>query len=115
MVTAVYGEILKYYKAFRSDTHSSPYTSVVGPSGIGKSYVVSRIAKQGLAYVVYLSLAVEDSNSYSGRSMVADALGLEENNRDKSQKIFELFAATMLIFVRLYRGLGVTAAGFFDF
>ena len=114
VVTAIYGEILKYYEAFRSDTHLSPYTSVVGPSGIGKSYVVSRIAKQGLAYVVYLSFAVEDSNSYPGRSIVADALGLEENNRDKSQRIFELFVATMLIFVRLCRELGITAAGFFD-
>ena len=114
VVTAIYGEILKYYKAFRSDTHLSPYTSVVGPSGIGKSYVVSRIAKQGLAYVVYLSFAAEDSNSYPGRSIVADALGLEENNRDKSQRIFELFVATMLIFVRLCRELGITAAGFFD-
>lgn len=114
VVTPIYLEILEYYNLFKSDEHLSPYTSIVGPSGIGKSYVVSHIAKQGLAYVVYVSLADKDSNSYPSRSVMADALNPLENDRASMQRVFELFLATNIILVQQCQHFGITPAGWFD-
>lgn len=37
---AVYRKVVTYYNSYRDNTHLSPYTSIVGPSGIGKSFSI---------------------------------------------------------------------------
>ncbi|KAI5287713.1 hypothetical protein KEM54_005802 [Ascosphaera aggregata] len=68
----VYRRICQYNQSWTSIHYLSPYTSIVGPSGIGKSYIVSQLARQHKAYVVYISLAVPRSSGYPRRSPLAD-------------------------------------------
>ncbi|KAI5284198.1 hypothetical protein KEM54_001528 [Ascosphaera aggregata] len=53
---------------------ASPYTSIVGPSGIGKSFTVVNMAKANLHYVFYVSLASSTARAVPGRSPLASAI-----------------------------------------
>jgi hypothetical protein len=70
----IYSQISNYYSRYDPVVYGSPYTSIVGPSGIGKSFTLQSIARQGLAYVVYVSLAEPESAAYPPRSYVASDL-----------------------------------------
>ncbi|KAK9478369.1 hypothetical protein V1514DRAFT_367795 [Lipomyces japonicus] len=52
----------------------SPYTSVVGPSGIGKSFTAKQLANSQGVYVVYSSFAVSDGSAYPPRSEVPTSI-----------------------------------------
>lgn len=112
-VTPVYREIVDFYGEFDSGVYHSPYTSVVGPSGIGKSYLISQIAKKRLAYVVYFNWADHVSTSYPGRSLITDTFNLAIN-RDELQRLFEVFFGMNLVLVKFCRELCITPAAFFD-
>lgn len=71
VTTPVYEQILSYYEEYSEAVYLAPYVSIVGPCGIGKSFVVQQIARQGHAYVVYASLAMCDSDAYPSRSVIA--------------------------------------------
>ena len=42
----VYDQIVEYYRQYDDSIYGSPYTSIVGPSGIGKSFVMQSIASR---------------------------------------------------------------------
>lgn len=69
-------EIMKYHKDYISTKYLAPYTTPVGPSGIGKSFTVAQLAYQHGVYVIYSSLAPEGSLQYPERSAIADILPL---------------------------------------
>lgn len=82
---------------------------MVCPSGIGKSYAIWRIAKQGLAYVAYLSFAKSSqrlSGSLSHYRGILDFTLTWIRCREP--------LTTNLVFVKLCRELGITPAVFFD-
>lgn len=57
----LYEKIQQYYKEFSRRRDLAPYTSIINPSGIGKSYAVHPLAKQLNKYVVYTSLVYPPS------------------------------------------------------
>ncbi|KAL1985908.1 hypothetical protein VTN96DRAFT_7173 [Rasamsonia emersonii] len=76
ITSTIYQQIYNYYSDFDSAIHLAPYTSIVGPSGIGKSFVVEQIAREHRTYVVYASLAKSGSDTYPRRSPIADSISL---------------------------------------
>lgn len=74
-MTPLYGDILDLFNTYwtANGEYMAPYTSLLGPSGLGKSYNVRQIAKQDLNYVVYTCLTSELSGAYPPRSIVLDS------------------------------------------
>lgn len=84
------------------------YTSLVGPSGIGKTVAVEEITRQG----TYVGLAHPKSRRvYLRLSIIVDRIG---GVLFKNSAIFECFAAASLVNVRLCRRFGISPIGFFD-
>ncbi|KAI5304671.1 hypothetical protein KEM56_006152 [Ascosphaera pollenicola] len=61
----------RYVQDYKTGKYASPYTSVVGPSGIGKSASVKNMAMSNIQYVCYVSLASESSSAVPRRSHAA--------------------------------------------
>ena len=71
----LYRKLLEYYKAYGIGTkYMAPYMSVIGPSGVGKSFSIAQIAYQHGVYVIYSSLPREGSLPYPARSVIAGKL-----------------------------------------
>lgn len=68
----IYRKIIQYYKAYcPNGKYLAPYTSVVGPSGIGKSFMISQMAHGYGVYVVYSNFAEREMLPYPQRSPIA--------------------------------------------
>lgn len=65
-----------YYQDYRksSDTYVALYTTIVDPSGIGKSFVVKQLSVSHHKYVVYINLSAGTAGGYLKRSTVADII-----------------------------------------
>lgn len=112
------GQVLElvrsYYDAYNSEDYIAPYTALVGPSGIGKSYTVQELARKGL-YVVYTSLAGKNSGAYPRRSKIADIVEkFRDAEREQATIFFECFIAANLANVELCIKHGISAVGFFE-
>jgi hypothetical protein len=114
----IYNQIAGYYLRYDSAVYGGPYTSIVGPSGIGKSFVIQSIARQDLAYVVYVSLAQPHSTAYPRRSRLAQLMINQDTNytitdRATMTTIFECYIAASMVHVRLCRTHGIHPLDFF--
>lgn len=88
-------QIFGLYKEFNSLCYLAPYTSLVGPSRIGISFLVQQLAREG-NYVGYISLAKPKSRSYPHRSVIAaDIDGLQHQIR--ATTFFECLIAAILV------------------
>lgn len=106
--------IRSYYDAYNSEDYIAPYTALVGPSGIGKSYTIQELARKGL-YVVYTSLAGKNSGAYPRRSKIADIVEKSRDaEREQATIFFECFIAANLVNVELCIKHGISAIGFFE-
>lgn len=74
MSKVVWDKICECNSIYRPIDCTSPYTSLVGPSGIGKSFCTQSIAAANYAYVIYVSFADHKSATYPGRSDIASWL-----------------------------------------
>jgi hypothetical protein len=89
--------------------HLAPYTSVVGPSGIGKSFSVAQMAKAHGLYVVYANFSPRGSKGYPKRSAIADRIPqfndpLDElGKREKLTCFWESFIRIALMQVAICR------------
>lgn len=64
VATEMYQRIRSYFNEYYgSIAYSASYTCIIGPSGIGKSYMIQQLAYQNYCYVIYASLASSDSKS----------------------------------------------------
>lgn len=65
-----------YHQDYRksSDTYVAPYTTIVGLSGIGKSFVVRQLSVSHRQYVIYINLSEGTAGGYPKRSTVADII-----------------------------------------
>ncbi|PHH54910.1 hypothetical protein CFIMG_007646RA00001 [Ceratocystis fimbriata CBS 114723] len=117
----------KYHDWFRfeEDKYLSPYTSIVGPSGTGKTYSVSQLAVQHGKYVIYLNFAPERANGFPRRSsyasLILDALnragstGSPLDQRAAIEWKWSLIVEALLHLARLARTFGIGPADFFDY
>ncbi|KAL2890644.1 hypothetical protein HOO65_010002 [Ceratocystis lukuohia] len=115
----------QYHRQFllKMEHYLSPYTSIVAPSGTGKSYTVSQLAVKHNKYVIYLNFAPEYHKGYPGRSSYASLI-LEALNkviqglpflerRHKMEWIWSIVIWALLRLARSARASGVSAHDFF--
>ncbi|KAL2885047.1 hypothetical protein HOO65_090342 [Ceratocystis lukuohia] len=115
----------QYHRQFllKMEHYLSPYTSIVAPSGTGKSYTVSQLAVKHNKYVIYLNFAPEYHKGYPGRSSYASLI-LEALNkviqglpflerRRKMEWIWSIVIWALLRLARSARASGVSAHDFF--
>ncbi|RMJ24574.1 hypothetical protein PHISP_04561 [Aspergillus sp. HF37] len=112
---AVFKKLIGYYKSFNRSTDLSPYTSIVGPSGIGKSYAISQMAKTHDLYVVYASFADEHSATFPKRSAIAQVVS-EVRGRDRATLFFFwcCYLKAGLLDVEICRRIGISPGTFYD-
>ncbi|KAL1964715.1 hypothetical protein VTN77DRAFT_6741 [Rasamsonia byssochlamydoides] len=60
VTTRVYEQIVKYFQVYDycGWDYLGPYALIIGPSGIGKSFLVQQLARQNHAYVVYATASL---------------------------------------------------------
>ncbi|KAI5299859.1 serine/threonine-protein kinase KIN2 [Ascosphaera pollenicola] len=63
-----------HHRYCHTSDYAAPYTSVVAPSGVGKSFSVRSLALNGLHHVFYASLASKTVHAFPTRSPLADML-----------------------------------------
>ncbi|KAL2890566.1 hypothetical protein HOO65_021108 [Ceratocystis lukuohia] len=117
----------KYHDWFRfeEDKYLSPYTSIVAPSGTGKTYSVSQLAVKHGKYVIYLNFAPERANGFPRRSPYASLILHALNSaRSKESPLdqraemewkWSLIVEALLHLARLARTFGVGPTDFFDY
>ncbi|KAL2886894.1 hypothetical protein HOO65_050015 [Ceratocystis lukuohia] len=115
----------QYHRQFLSkmERYLSPYTSIVAPSGTGKSYTVSQLAVKHNKYVIYLNFAPEYHRGYPGRSSYASLILQALNNvnkglpflerRRRMEWIWSIVIWALLRLARSARASGVSAHDFF--
>lgn len=109
---AIYNKIVQYYKAYPNGKYLAPYTSVVGPSGIGKSFIISQMAHGYGMYVVYSNFAERGMLPYPERSAIADILPHDET-RAVQASFWESYLMVAMCDVELCRRVGVSPGGFY--
>lgn len=105
-------EIKADFDAYNSKSYIAPYTSLLGPSGIGKSYAIQHIARKGI-YVVYANLGDHDSMTYPRRSLLADRIALFQY-RSPLTIYSECYVAASMVNVEICKDLKITPIAFFD-
>lgn len=109
----LYSKIVEYFQAYRdTSAYFAPYTSLIGPSGIGKSYQVGQLAQQSHAYVVYACLTTNGAH-YPSRSPVARVFS-HPLTQERKTALFECYVAAGMVQVKLCRLFGIRPAGFFE-
>lgn len=109
---AMYGQIAHCFDQYAYGAYFSPYTSVVGPSGIGKSFAIQQIARKNMTYVVYANFAPPNSLGYPTRSTVANYLEAPMNE-NRMLTLFECYLAVNMVNVDLCSEFGISARAFF--
>lgn len=111
----IHDQIVAYYRLYRDDRskYLAPYTSIVGPSGIGKSFAISQLAHGHGLYVVYSSLAETGELPYPRRSIIADVLP-RDATRWIQVAFWESYILVSLYEAEVFKQLGVSAGGFYD-
>ena len=85
---------------------------MIGPSGIGKSFLTKQLAHQNHAYVVYVCLATNDAHPYPLQSSTAN-LFARPSRRDQMITLVECFVAADLARIKLCRSVGINTAKFY--
>lgn len=108
----IYTKIIQYYKDYPQGKHLAPYTSVVGPSGIGKSFIISQMAHGYGMYVVYSNFAERGMLPYPERSAIADILPYGGTRAAKAC-FWESYLMVAMCDVELCRRVEVSPGGFY--
>lgn len=108
----VYQQLLDRYKKYAKGNYWAPCTSIVGPSGIGKSFIVQQMAVQRGIYVAYTSFAHKGSGASPGRSAIAGRI-FKGPARENFVKFWKTLITVSLMEVEVCRRVGVTPAAMF--
>lgn len=106
-------QLLQSFDAYDPQSHLSPYLSIVGPSGIGKSFMVQQMAVRHGIYVLYISFARLNSGAYPSRSVIASMIP-KNATRDQLFEFWSVFIETSLAVVEGCREVGITATGLYN-
>ena len=87
--------------------HLAPCTSIVGPSGFGKSFIIQQIAVKHGIYVAYTSFARKGSGAYPGRSVIADII-FEGLPKKGLAKLWRTLITASLTEIEVCKRAGIT-------
>ncbi|EFX03060.1 hypothetical protein CMQ_2989 [Grosmannia clavigera kw1407] len=90
--------------------YNAPYTAIVGPSGIGKSFSIKQIAKTHGAYTLYVNVRTDNGHGYPAKSTIEVPL---QGRREDLEQEWDHFLRFYLEMVQLARENGITAGGLF--
>lgn len=107
----VYEKLVECYNKYNQAEYFAPYTSIVGPSGIGKSFMVQLLAVSHGVCVVYVSFA--RVSAYPGRSAVADKFP-HGFSRGSLEEFWKMFITASLAEVEACKAAEITPAGFYN-
>ncbi|KAK2813650.1 hypothetical protein FQN50_000048 [Emmonsiellopsis sp. PD_5] len=110
----VFDKTVEYYNLYRTRRYMAPYTTIVGPSGIGKSFSVQQLAVHHGLYVVYSSLADGESPGYPPRSVIADRIHPSTYGLDRLVRFWESYIIISLMHVEICKRVGISPAGFYN-
>jgi hypothetical protein len=116
----VWDKICEYNSIYDFSDYTSPYTSIVGPSGIGKSFCTRSIAAANHAYVIYVSFAdlCSKLETYPSRSWISNCLldthSFYKNLSAKVATRFECFIASSIRQVQAYRRYEISPIDFYE-
>ncbi|KUL81368.1 hypothetical protein ZTR_09676 [Talaromyces verruculosus] len=116
----VWGKICEYNRIYDPYDYTSPYTSIVGPSGIGKSFCTRSIAAANHAYVIYVSFTdpCPKLGTYPPRSSISkwllDTQWYYDNPSARITTRFECFIASSIIQVQACRRYEISPIDFYE-
>lgn len=107
--------ICRYFGEFNSLTHFAPYTSLVGPGGIGKTYALQSLAKDANVYVVYCNLSKRSDTVYPpGNGLLLSLVEFFHQDREQMTIFWECYLALSILLVKICRRNRVSPGTFFD-
>ncbi|KAK2786799.1 hypothetical protein FQN53_006096 [Emmonsiellopsis sp. PD_33] len=110
----VFDKTMEYYNRCLFGDYKPPYTTIVGPSGIGKSFSVQQLAVHHGMYVVYSSLADRKSSDYPPRSVIADQIPSYTESMKRLARFWESYIIISLMHVEICKRVGISSAGFYN-
>ena len=109
-------KILRCYEHYTQSNDAeefmAPYVSIIGPSGIGKSFTVAQLALEHGLYVSYSSLAPGGSLGYPPRSPVADMIPIGFP-RSEITKFWECFITICIKEAESCEAVGISPGAFY--
>ncbi|XHG06275.1 hypothetical protein AWENTII_009480 [Aspergillus wentii] len=112
-ISEIWNMIVACFEKYESTRVFSPYTSIIGSTGCGKTSTVENFARAGKCYVSYANLAARGEFTVPKRSIMADRIA-EIEDRAELTIFFEVYIASALEQVVLCRRTGITAYGFWQ-
>ncbi|EFX06381.1 hypothetical protein CMQ_6702 [Grosmannia clavigera kw1407] len=95
-----------------NDLYLSPYTTIVGPSGIGKSFSIKQLATRYGVYVVYSCLAPKNSRGFPRPVTMGTAP--VDGEQDDMIAQWMLYLRNQLLIADCCKSAGITAPGLFN-
>ncbi|WAQ87651.1 hypothetical protein PtA15_8A557 [Puccinia triticina] len=92
--------LINYVKLWESEIYLAPYTCLIGPTMIGKSRLLQKIAEE--VCVLYICLRPEGSTGEPKRSLLATNM-LPESSADYEVYYVRVIAALLLVTVRFFQ------------
>lgn len=111
MIAELRGQFAKYVEA--PSLWMGPYTTIIGPSGIGKSFSIKQFAVRHGFHVAYSNLASNTAKCYP-RPIVIGNIPTPKSNHDSLVKEWTIFLNLQLCLIRCGHRIGITAPGLFS-
>jgi hypothetical protein len=102
----------QYTQSNDAEEFMAPYVSIIGPSGIGKSFTVAQLALEHGIYVSYSCLAPGGSLGYPPRSPVADMIPIGFP-RSEITKFWECFITICIKEAESCEAVGISPGAFY--
>lgn len=110
--TGILHEIMDRHGRYQEEPmgYMAPYTAIVGPSGVGKSFVMKQVAVKHGVYVLYVNVRTDKGPGYPVKSTIEVPL---QGRRENLEQQWDQFLRFYLDMVQRARGTGITASGLF--
>lgn len=109
----VFAALLNQRLRYRGGGYLSPYTTIVGPSGVGKSFSVRQLAVRHGLYVVYSNLSSSTSRGYPRPVMIGPAVP-SGGKREAMISEWKLYLEDQFKIVDWCKEAKITAPGLFE-
>ena len=114
--SAVLDKLLQQYRTYRKATTKwmGPYTTIIGPSGIGKSFAVKQLAVRHGLYVAYTNLAPLERTCYPRPVALGPVPSADYTGREQLTTQWKQYLALQLRLIEACKKEGITPSGLFS-